>query len=128
MCRRLVELLVHPNPGVVTPALRSIGNIVTGDDLQTQVVLNCNILTNLLQLLKHPKETIRKETCWTISNITAGNKDQIQVRTGPLGYRLPRKKEGVVGGNLFGGAGLPLIAAVLGLCPIPSATGLFASI
>jgi hypothetical protein len=27
----------HPSPLVVTPALRSVGNIVTGDDIQTQV-------------------------------------------------------------------------------------------
>jgi len=29
-------------------------------------------------LLSSPKKGIRKEACWTISNITAGNKDQIQ--------------------------------------------------
>jgi len=34
---RLIELLTHPEVVVVTPALRSIGNIVTGDDTQTQV-------------------------------------------------------------------------------------------
>lgn len=32
----------------------------------------------LLSLLNHPKKSIRKEACWTISNITAGNKQQIQ--------------------------------------------------
>ncbi|KAI0754077.1 armadillo-type protein [Daedaleopsis nitida] len=56
VCRRLVDLLMHPSTSVQTPALRSFGNIVTGDDLQTQV-----------------------ETCWTISNITAGSPQQIQV-------------------------------------------------
>ncbi len=63
---------------VQTPALRSIGNIVTGDDIQTQVVLNSNVLPALLTLLASPKEEIRKKTCWTISNITAGNVTQIQ--------------------------------------------------
>ncbi|CAA7020504.1 unnamed protein product [Microthlaspi erraticum] len=33
---RLVELLQHPSPSVLIPALRSIGNIFTGDDAQTQ--------------------------------------------------------------------------------------------
>ena len=28
----------HPSPSVLIPALRTIGNIVTGDDIQTQVV------------------------------------------------------------------------------------------
>lgn len=37
VCRRLVELLMHATPSVVQGALRAVGNIVTGDDLQTQV-------------------------------------------------------------------------------------------
>ena len=76
--RRLVELLGHPSPSVQTPALRTVGNIVTGDDLQTQIVINCGALPCLLRLLNSHKKSIRKEACWTISNITAGNKDQIQ--------------------------------------------------
>lgn len=28
----------HPSPAVVVPALRTVGNIVTGDDVQTQVL------------------------------------------------------------------------------------------
>ena len=28
----------HPSPSVLIPALRTVGNIVTGDDLQTQVL------------------------------------------------------------------------------------------
>merc|ERR1719333_1356422 len=61
-------------------ALRTVGNIVTGDDSQTQVVINCGALGQLLQLLVNPehKKSIKKEACWTISNITAGNKTQIQ--------------------------------------------------
>lgn len=27
----------HPSPSVLIPALRTVGNIVTGDDFQTQV-------------------------------------------------------------------------------------------
>jgi len=30
--------------------------------------------------MSNAKESIRKEACWTISNITAGNRGQIQVR------------------------------------------------
>ncbi|KAK1343953.1 hypothetical protein QTO34_014510 [Cnephaeus nilssonii] len=36
VCRRLVELLMHNDYKVVSPALRAVGNIVTGDDIQTQ--------------------------------------------------------------------------------------------
>ncbi|KAJ5367481.1 Karyopherin alpha subunit [Penicillium brevicompactum] len=76
--RRLVELLMHASTSVQTPALRSVGNIVTGDDVQTQVIINCGSLPALLSLLSSTKDGIRKEACWTISNVTAGNSSQIQ--------------------------------------------------
>jgi importin subunit alpha-6/7 len=70
--RRLVELLMHASTSVQTPALRSVGNIVTGDDVQTQVIINCGALPALLSLLSSGKDGIRKEACWTISNATSG--------------------------------------------------------
>jgi len=78
VCKRLIELLMHKSDNVKTPALRTVGNIVTGDDLQTQIVLNFNALPCLLSMLVDQKKGIRKEACWTISNITAGNPSQIQ--------------------------------------------------
>ena len=79
VCRRLVELLVHPSASVLVPALRTVGNIVTGDDMQTQIIINCGALPCLLNLLTTShKKSIKKEACWTISNITAGTKEQIQ--------------------------------------------------
>ena len=68
----------HNSTSVQTPALRSVGNIVTGDDLQTQVVIASGALPALLSLLGSSKEAIRKEACWTISNVTAGSPHQIQ--------------------------------------------------
>lgn len=61
-----------------TPALRSIGNIVTGTDEQTQAVLDSGALSMFGDLLRHPKNNIQKETAWTLSNITAGKDTQIQ--------------------------------------------------
>ncbi|GMP76423.1 hypothetical protein CsSME_00033104 [Camellia sinensis var. sinensis] len=79
VCQRLVELLLHPSPSVLIPALRTVGNIVTGDDVQTQSIIEHGALPCLLNLLTHNhKKSIKKEACWTISNITAGNKEQIQ--------------------------------------------------
>jgi HEAT repeat protein len=78
ICARIVELMGHPPASVQTPALRTAGNIVTGDDNQTQQVINCGALPRLLALLNSPKKGIRKEACWTISNITAGTREQIQ--------------------------------------------------
>ena len=40
---RLVELLTCSEVSIVTPALRAVGNIVTGDDSQTQVGLSAHI-------------------------------------------------------------------------------------
>lgn len=55
-----------------------MGNIVTGSDDQTQVVLNCDALSYFPALLSHQKEKIRKEAVWFLSNITAGNQTQVQ--------------------------------------------------
>jgi len=68
---KVAKLLAHP-------ALRAVGNIVTGSDKQTQVMLQQGCLALLLPLLSSPKRGIRKEACWTLSNITAGTDTQIQ--------------------------------------------------
>ncbi|MCL7035057.1 hypothetical protein MKW94_003590, partial [Papaver nudicaule] len=76
----------HPSPTVLIPALlRTVGNIVTGDDLQTQLMFMfsfglCLCFPCLVNLLTQSyKKSIKKEACWTVSNITAGNVDQIQL-------------------------------------------------
>ncbi|EEC70585.1 hypothetical protein OsI_01790 [Oryza sativa Indica Group] len=80
VCDRLVELLSHPSPVVLIPALRTVGNIVTGDDAQTQCIVGhpqaLPCLFNLLTTTQ--KKSVKREACWTISNITAGAKEQIQ--------------------------------------------------
>jgi importin subunit alpha-1/8 len=75
---RLVALLTCDEVSIVTPALRSVGNIVTGDDVQTDAVLAAGVLEALAILLEHKKPNIVKEAAWTLSNITAGNHRQIQ--------------------------------------------------
>uniref|UniRef100_A0A4W5KWH7 Importin subunit alpha n=1 Tax=Hucho hucho TaxID=62062 RepID=A0A4W5KWH7_9TELE len=81
----LVPLLSHQEVKVQTATLRAVGNIVTGTDEQTQVVLNCDVLSHFPNLLTHPKEKINKvergrgeEAVWFLSNITAGNQQQVQ--------------------------------------------------
>ncbi|MCO5586153.1 hypothetical protein L7F22_040092 [Adiantum nelumboides] len=77
--KRLVELLFHHSPSVLIPALRTVGNIVTGDDAQTQFMIDQQVLPCLLNLFnENHKKSIKKEACWTVSNITAGNIAQIQ--------------------------------------------------
>ncbi|CAH2044640.1 unnamed protein product [Thlaspi arvense] len=76
---RLVQLLSHPSQCVVTPALRTIGNIVTGNTQLTQCVISYGALPIIANLLtQNYKTSTKKEACWTISNITAGTVEQIQ--------------------------------------------------
>jgi len=50
-----------------TAALRALGNIVTGTDEQTQMVLNCGALLYFPALLSHQKPKINK--VWQTMNI-----------------------------------------------------------
>ncbi|XP_055087095.1 importin subunit alpha-8 isoform X2 [Periophthalmus magnuspinnatus] len=61
-----------------TPSLRSIGNIVSGSDTQTQAVIDAGVLNVLPQLMRHPKPSVQKEATWALSNIAAGPSKQIQ--------------------------------------------------
>ena len=74
---------------------------MTGDDIQTQRILDLDVIKLLKSLLSSPTDTILKETCWAISNITAGNVNQIQVYltiwlfmigSGIFGFGLIKKK------------------------------------
>lgn len=51
---------------------------MTGDDNQTQYAIDCGALHALNNIIYHKKKTVRKEVCWTLSNITAGCEEQIQ--------------------------------------------------
>ncbi|XP_053959095.1 importin subunit alpha [Anastrepha ludens] len=75
---RLVSLLGTNEQTIIVPALRTVGNIVTGTDYQTDAVIEAGALPRLGVLLMHPKNNIVKEAAWTVSNITAGNQKQIQ--------------------------------------------------
>lgn len=37
---RILELLEYENPNLQAPALRTIGNLLTGDDIYTQVIFS----------------------------------------------------------------------------------------
>jgi len=73
---RLVELLLHTSDKIQTLALRTIGNLVSGNENHVQVVIDALALPNLLTLLSI--STMQKEACWTCSNITACTSNHIQ--------------------------------------------------
>jgi hypothetical protein len=75
---RMVELLSNPSQDIQIPALRTVGNIATGNDRQTDAVLLAGCLAPLSEMVKSGRRNVQKEAAWTISNITAGNRNQIQ--------------------------------------------------
>lgn len=73
----LVNMLKTEKTLQIIPALRSIGNIVSGNDRCTQAVVDADFLCAAAMLLENPKKNIRKETCWALSNIAAGSTAQL---------------------------------------------------
>jgi hypothetical protein len=74
---RLVALLRHPSTKIVTPALRAVGNIVSGSEAHTQRVLDAGALAAITPLIRHPKQAVCKEACWALSNIAGGSQQQV---------------------------------------------------
>ena len=74
---KLIEILNEGNPKLITPALRTLGNFVTGNAEQTQTVIDSGVMEVALKLLQNEKRSVRKETCWLLSNISAGTQSQI---------------------------------------------------
>jgi hypothetical protein len=65
VCRRLVELLTHPSPGVQCPALRAVGHLVFVEGTQQrQETLDGSILPCLPSLLSSSDHGIVKSACW----------------------------------------------------------------
>lgn len=75
---RLVELLKCNQIVIINPVLRILGNISHGEDQDTQVVLDAGVLDYLQGLMNHNHKIIRMETCWILSNVSAGTSTQIQ--------------------------------------------------
>lgn len=78
VCQRLVLLLKTNELAYLVPAVRTIGNLMSGDDVTTQKVIDNGALTALLPLLSHARSGVRKEACWSVSNVLAGDMHQIQ--------------------------------------------------
>lgn len=73
---RLVELVSSGERKFVLPALRALGNILTGSDSQTQMAIDAGFLAALPSLLNSRHQSVLKEACWALSNITAGTRSQ----------------------------------------------------
>ena len=52
VCPRFVKLLLNPSSSVLIPALHMVGNIVTGEDLQTQCIIDHGALSSIIRILQ----------------------------------------------------------------------------
>lgn len=75
---KVIKLLESDHQATHDAAVRTVGNIMLGNDGQTQTMIQLQVLPVLVRLLDHQRVKTRKEVCWTLSNITAGTPDQIQ--------------------------------------------------
>lgn len=78
LLNRLILLLKGAR--TMRAALRALGNIVVGNDIQTQEVLNAGLIPNLMDLfqMNAPINQLR-EIVWIMSNIAAGSQKQIDL-------------------------------------------------
>ncbi|XP_073224128.1 importin subunit alpha-1b-like isoform X2 [Cicer arietinum] len=67
-----------PMSKFIVPALQTLGHIASGDEAQTQILINSGALLCLKLLLTQSDKIILKIACLVISNITAGTEAQIQ--------------------------------------------------
>ncbi|GMI79375.1 hypothetical protein HRI_001606800 [Hibiscus trionum] len=78
VCGRLVELLLHPSPYVLTFALGTIANFFV-DDMQTQAIFEANTIVRAVALLRNDAIKVQREAARVIRNATCrGTKDQIK--------------------------------------------------
>jgi importin subunit alpha-6/7 len=75
--KKLVELVDSKKPQVIAPALRVLGNFVSGNEEQTQEVIDAGVLNVVMNIINGQKKNLRKEMCWLLSNIAAGTQKQI---------------------------------------------------
>ncbi|KAK6112936.1 hypothetical protein QQG55_49640 [Brugia pahangi] len=78
LLERLIELLAEKR--AMPAALRALGNLVVGDDAQTQAVLNAGLLPRMMELFGPMMPINQKhEIMWILSNIAAGSQRQIDL-------------------------------------------------
>ncbi|CAD8085194.1 unnamed protein product [Paramecium primaurelia] len=78
LIKKLKLLLNSTKHTLIIPALKNIGNILSGNDEQTNQVLQAGVLQSFEILLQHKRKSIRREVYWSLSNIVAGTIPQIK--------------------------------------------------
>lgn len=77
LLKKIVEFLHSENEKVVLASLQVIGNLLSGNENQTNTILSYGVLSMFIKLLESP---IQKHLLfWCISNITSGTPKQLQM-------------------------------------------------
>jgi importin subunit alpha-1 len=76
--KRFVDLMAQDDLTILLPALRTVGNLIAGEEDHTTAVLECGALRHLSKLLTHPRRNVRREAAWAVSNVAAGTAVQIE--------------------------------------------------
>jgi len=71
----IVQNLDNSNLSTSVPLIKTLGLLMSGDDeSQIDTILSIqDVIPKLFKLLEHEKKVVRKETCYALSAITAGN-------------------------------------------------------
>jgi len=77
----LIRNIDNPYLNILVPTLRILGNILScEEDGPTNIVLqNPNFIKKLHKLIFHEKKAVRREACWALSNIAAGEPEHIDL-------------------------------------------------
>ena len=65
---------------ILWPGMRVTGNIASGSNAATQVIVDSGGLPVLRKLLHHPRIRVQKEVYWALSNVAAGTVAQKEVQ------------------------------------------------
>ncbi len=63
---------------ILAPCVRTMGNIVSGTDVQTDAVVNAGFFDVIEICVSHHVRNVRKESCWALSNVVAGTQEQLE--------------------------------------------------
>ncbi len=74
----IIDLLSSNNSKMQAAAIRCVGNLVCGESKVIRKMIKEGLLDALAITLNHSVKTIRKETCWTLSNILTETSDIIE--------------------------------------------------
>jgi len=84
----LLRQLNSSSSRILAPALRTLGNIISGLNGRADVILkeDPNVLKQLFTLVSHEKIEVRKEACRVISKIASGRSTQVEMIIENLEY------------------------------------------